>query len=250
MKRIRVRVIQNSSNRGSPYGDSPVFLITRFYRQCSPNNYIVRSIEVDDGYHDLYRNNQLSHLDLLNIALQIAAGMVYLSDRKFVHRDLATRNCLINDSMVVKIADFGLSQKIYLQVSFNFFIINIKLKNINIQDYYKGDEHDAIPVRWMPLESILYNKYTAESDVWAFGVCLWEIFSFALQPYFGMTHEEVVRFLKAENILSCPDNTPSPIYELMKQCWQQKPSDRPSFRTIHRSITTIYNNMQNPISLY
>jgi muscle, skeletal, receptor tyrosine kinase len=67
---------------------------------------------------------------------------VYLSDRKFVHRDLATRNCLIDDDMVVKIADFGLSQKIYLQ------------------DYYKGDEHDAIPIRWMPLESILYNKYT------------------------------------------------------------------------------------------
>jgi len=76
--------------------------------------------------------------------------MVYLSDRKFVHRDLATRNCLIDDDMVVKIADFGLSQKIYLQ------------------DYYKGDEHDAIPIRWMPLESILYNKYT----VWRFTVLL------------------------------------------------------------------------------
>lgn len=97
----------------------------------------------------------------------------------------------------------------------------------------------------MPLESILYNKYTAESDVWAFGVCLWEIFSFALQPYFGMTHEEVVRFLKAENVLSCPDNTPAPVYQLMKRCWQQKPIDRPSFRVIHQSIASILNNLQS-----
>ncbi|KAH0822660.1 hypothetical protein GEV33_000131 [Tenebrio molitor] len=170
-------------------------------------------------------DNQLSHLELLDIALQIASGMVYLSDRKFVHRDLATRNCLINENMIVKIADFGLSQKIYLQ------------------DYYKGSERDAIPVRWMPLESILYNKYTPESDVWAFGVCLWEIFSFALQPYFGMTHEEVVRFLKAGDVLSSPENTPPLVYQVMKDCWAQKPVDRPNFRTIHQTLTTIQTNM-------
>lgn len=92
----------------------------------------------------------------------------------------------------------------------------------------------------MPLESILYNKYTLESDVWAFGVCLWEIFSFALQPYFGMTHEEVVKYLKAGHMLLSPENTPAPIYEVMRQCWAPKPSDRPNFKIIYRALRNIF----------
>ncbi len=75
---------------------------------------------------------------------------------------------------------------------------------ILFQDYYRGDESDAIPIRWMPLEAILQNKYTVESDVWAFGVLLWEIFSMGLQPYYGLSHEEVVKFLKEGGTLGCP----------------------------------------------
>ncbi|KAG8236464.1 hypothetical protein J437_LFUL016385 [Ladona fulva] len=195
--------------------------LNEFLRSCSPSNYIVRSRSSSEGGREVFRDVQLTPVELTNIAKQVAAGMVYLSDRMFVHRDLATRNCLVDDDMVVKIADFGLSQKIYQQ------------------DYYKGEEHDAIPIRWMPLESILYNKYTVESDVWAFGVCLWEIFSFALQPYYGMTHEEVVKYIKEGHILQCPENTPKSIYDLMKICWNKKATNRPSFRTIYRTLEVI-----------
>ena len=187
--------------------------LNEFLRSCSPTNYIVRS---NNG--ETFTDTKLSHPDMFWISVQIAAGMVYLADRKFVHRDLATRNCLIGDDMTVKIADFGLSQKIYSS------------------EYYRGDDRDAIPIRWMPLESILYNKYTVESDVWAFGVCLWEIFSYALQPYYGMTHEEVVEFLKEGGVLSCPDNCPPDIYGLMTWCWQPRAHHRPPFPVLHQNL--------------
>ncbi|XP_040860492.1 muscle, skeletal receptor tyrosine-protein kinase isoform X6 [Ochotona curzoniae] len=160
----------------------------------------------------------LSCAEQLCIARQVAAGMAYLSERKFVHRDLATRNCLVGENMVVKIADFGLSRNIYSA------------------DYYKANENDAIPIRWMPPESIFYNRYTTESDVWAYGVVLWEIFSYGLQPYYGMAHEEVIYYVRDGNILSCPENCPLELYNLMRLCWSRLPSDRPSFASIHRIL--------------
>ncbi|KAM4848496.1 muscle, skeletal receptor tyrosine-protein kinase isoform 4-T4 [Urocitellus parryii] len=160
----------------------------------------------------------LSCAEQLCIARQVAAGMAYLSERKFVHRDLATRNCLVGENMVVKIADFGLSRNIYSA------------------DYYKANENDAIPIRWMPPESIFYNRYTTESDVWAYGVVLWEIFSYGLQPYYGMAHEEVIYYVRDGHILSCPENCPLELYNLMRLCWSKLPADRPSFPSIHRIL--------------
>lgn len=193
--------------------------LNEFLRSCSPTNYIMHT--GTGNYSDV----RLSHLDLTKIAKQVAAGMVYLSERKFVHRDLATRNCLVADDMVVKISDFGLSQKIYQA------------------NYYKGKEDDAIPIRWMPLESILYNKFIVESDVWAFGVVLWEIFTFALQPYYGMTHEEVVKYIQEGNIMKRPDDCPPQMYDLMKACWNRKPTSRPPFSTIYKTLGHIYKDL-------
>uniref|UniRef100_A0A3Q2YQV3 receptor protein-tyrosine kinase n=1 Tax=Hippocampus comes TaxID=109280 RepID=A0A3Q2YQV3_HIPCM len=168
----------------------------------------------------------LSCPEQLSMSKQIAAGMAYLSERKFVHRDLATRNCLVGEEMVVKIADFGLSRNIYSA------------------DYYKANENDAIPIRWMPPESIFYNRYTTESDVWAYGVVLWEIFSHGMQPYYGMGHEEVIYYVRDGHILSCPENCPLELYNLMRLCWSTHPSDRPSFNSIHRILERMHQNMQ------
>ncbi|XP_037350278.1 muscle, skeletal receptor tyrosine-protein kinase isoform X5 [Talpa occidentalis] len=173
----------------------------------------------------------LSCAEQLCIARQVAAGMAYLSERKFVHRDLATRNCLVGENMVVKIADFGLSRNIYSA------------------DYYKANENDAIPIRWMPPESIFYNRYTTESDVWAYGVVLWEIFSYGLQPYYGMAHEEVIYYVRDGNILSCPENCPLELYNLMRLCWSKLPTDRPSFASIHRILERMCERAEGTVSV-
>lgn len=154
--------------------------------------------------------------------------MAYLAGKNFVHRDLATRNCLVSNLLEVKISDFGLSQRM---VSTN---------------YYRADiSNDALPIRWMPLEAILYGKFTTASDVWAFGVLLWEIFSYALQPYYGLTHEQVIFLLKEGETLKSPDDCPETIYSLMNRCWNREPSARPSFESLENSLKEFCQNYQS-----
>lgn len=152
---------------------------------------------------------------LVDMAIDIAAGLSYLSKYHYVHRDLATRNCLVNKDLKVKLADFGLSQEIYTD---NYFRL-------------KGTE--MLPIRWMPPESIVYAKFSAQGDVWSFGVVLWEIFSFGAQPYFGKSNEEVVQYVRDGNVLEPPLNCPQEIYDLMVDCWAMDPNERPTSEELH-----------------
>ncbi|NXP32474.1 MUSK kinase, partial [Leiothrix lutea] len=158
----------------------------------------------------------------LCIAKQVPPGMAYLSERKFVPPHLATRNCLVGETPPVKIADFGLS------------------RNPPSADYYKANENDPPPIRWMPPESIFSPPYTTESDVWAYGPPLWEIFSYGMQPPPRMAHEEVIYYVTPPNVLSCPDNCPLPPYNLMRLCWSKLPPHRPGFASIHRILERMY----------
>ncbi|XP_041360265.1 tyrosine-protein kinase transmembrane receptor Ror-like isoform X2 [Gigantopelta aegis] len=160
----------------------------------------------------------LEYPEMLVIAQQIAAGMEYLASHHFVHRDLAARNVLVGDNLTVKISDFGLSRDVYSS------------------DYYRVQSKSLLPVRWMPPESIMYGKFTTDSDVWAFGVVLWEIFNYGLQPYFGYSNQEVIEMIRSRQILACPEECPARMYGLMVECWHETPTRRPSFREINSRL--------------
>lgn len=188
------------------HGDLHEFLISR-----SPTSDIKQ-------HEDESSSPPLEQNDLINIAIQIAAGMEYLCSHHFVHRDLATRNCLVGDNLTVKISDFGLSRDIYSS------------------DYYRVQKSALLPIRWMSPESILYGKFTIESDIWSFGVVLWEIFSYGLQPYYAHTNQDVVNMIRSHQVLSCPEGCPSRVYALMIECWNQIPIRRPQFSEIHSRL--------------
>lgn len=160
----------------------------------------------------------LDQADFMHIAVQVAAGMEYLCSHHYVHRDLAARNCLVGDKLTVKISDFGLSRDVYSS------------------DYYRVQSKSLLPVRWMPPESILYGKFTTESDVWSYGVVLWEIYSYGLQPYYGYSNQEVIDMIRSRQLLPCPEDCPSRMYSVMMECWHEVPIRRPHFPEIHARL--------------
>lgn len=197
----------------------PMSMLFEYMSQGDLHEYLItHSPHSDIAGGDEEGNRVLDYLDMLHIAIQIAAGMEYLASHHFVHRDLAARNILVGDAMTVKISDFGLSRDIYSS------------------DYYRVQSKSLLPVRWMPPESILYGKFTTESDVWSFGVVLWEIFSYGLQPYYGYSNQEVINMIRSRQILRCPEDCNARIYALKVECWHEVPSRRPSFREIHARL--------------
>ncbi|KFP21242.1 Proto-oncogene tyrosine-protein kinase ROS [Egretta garzetta] len=169
----------------------------------------------------------LTVTDLLDICLDVCKGCVYLEKMRFIHRDLAARNCLVSEkeyetsSRVVKIGDFGLARDIY--------------KN----DYYRKRGEGLLPVRWMAPESLIDGVFTNRSDVWAFGVLVWETLTLGQQPYPGFSNTEVLHHVRSGGRLESPNNCPDDLCHLMARCWAQEPHNRPTFSHIQDKLQEI-----------
>ncbi|XP_030680036.1 insulin receptor-related protein [Nomascus leucogenys] len=156
--------------------------------------------------------------EMIQMAGEIADGMAYLAANKFVHRDLAARNCMVSQDFTVKIGDFGMTRDVYET------------------DYYRKGGKGLLPVRWMAPESLKDGIFTTHSDVWSFGVVLWEIATLAEQPYQGLSNEQVLKFVMDGGVLEELEGCPLQLQELMSRCWQPNPRLRPSFTHILDSI--------------
>ncbi|XP_049874642.1 insulin-like peptide receptor isoform X2 [Pectinophora gossypiella] len=156
-------------------------------------------------------NNPPTLQNILQMAIEIADGMAYLSAKKFVHRDLAARNCMVAGDLTVKVGDFGMTRDIYET------------------DYYRKGTKGLLPVRWMSPESLKDGVFSSNSDIWSYGVVLWEMATLAMQPYQGLSNEQVVRYVVEGGVMERPEHCPDRLYELMRACWAHRPSQRPSF---------------------
>ncbi|KAJ0173969.1 hypothetical protein K1T71_010115 [Dendrolimus kikuchii] len=167
---------------------------------------------------------ELTIQDLLSFCRQIAMGMEFLASNKVVHRDLAARNILITGDRTLKIADFGLSRDVYEE------------------NQYKQKGNGKLPVKWMALESLTRKIYTTQSDVWSFGIVIWEVVTVGGSPYPQVPVSRLVRLLTAGYRMPQPVNCSKELYELMSSCWRAHPRDRPTFSELHQRLDDLLND--------
>ena len=205
--------------------EEPPFIMMEYMEKGDLNEYLQKFNVLSTT--DSEPQGQITTSTLVHITTQIASAMKYLASHNYVHRDLATRNCLVGPNYLIKISDFGMSRSLYES------------------HYYRIHGHFALPVRWMSFECF-YGKFSQKSDVWAFGVTTWEIFTLAKeQPYNDMSDKQVVDdAIKGKNrmLLARPDMCPPEVYEIMLKCWEHSTKQRATFEELHQLLSSIYND--------
>ncbi|XP_057387173.1 fibroblast growth factor receptor 2 isoform X12 [Balaenoptera acutorostrata] len=204
--------------------DGPLYVIVEYASKGNLREYLrVRRPPGMEYSYDINRvpEEQMTFKDLVSCTYQLARGMEYLASQKCIHRDLAARNVLVTENNVMKIADFGLA------------------RDINNIDYYKKTTNGRLPVKWMAPEALFDRVYTHQSDVWSFGVLMWEIFTLGGSPYPGIPVEELFKLLKEGHRMDKPANCTNELYMMMRDCWHAVPSQRPTFKQLVEDLDRI-----------
>ncbi|KAI7799925.1 tyrosine-protein kinase SRK2 [Triplophysa rosa] len=197
--------------------EEPIYIITELMSNGSLLEYLQKD-----------RGSRLHLSDQISMGAQVAAGMAYLELQNYIHRDLAARNVLVGDNNMCKVADFGLA-RVFLMESEN-----------SDDNVYEAKEGTKFPVKWTAPEAIHENKFTIKSDVWSFGILLYEIFTFGQMPYPTLTNYQVVKKLTTGYRMSCPPNCQKYLYEIMSDCWKEVPADRPTFETLQWKLEDFF----------
>ncbi|KAL2091214.1 hypothetical protein ACEWY4_013477 [Coilia grayii] len=166
--------------------------------------------------------------DLIGFGLQVAMGMEYLAQKKFVHRDLAARNCMLDESYTVKVADFGMARDV------------LDKEYYSVQDQRKA----KLPVKWMAIESLQTQKFTSKSDVWSFGVLMWEMLTRGASPYPEVDPYDITHYLQKGRRLPQPQYCPNPLYAIMLKCWDPEADRRPTFCSLVSEVRSILSGLE------
>ncbi|XP_050546487.1 fibroblast growth factor receptor homolog 1-like isoform X2 [Daktulosphaira vitifoliae] len=204
--------------------DGPLYVLVEFALHGNLRDFL-RQHRPSSGYEPAIGSNlkdTLTQKDLVSFAYQIARGMEYLASRKCIHRDLAARNVLVSEDYVMKIADFGLA------------------RDVQNQEYYRKTTDGRLPVKWMAPEALFHRVYTTQSDVWSYGVLLWEIMTLGGTPYPSVPNmEQLFNLLQSGHRMEKPSCCSLEIYMIMRDCWSYHPNERPMFEELVESLDQI-----------
>ncbi|XP_069978862.1 insulin receptor [Penaeus vannamei] len=232
-----LKVAVKALSEQSAYSEVKRFLQEAVIMQDINSNFVVRLVGVVANFPPIYVvmelmergdlksflrsevGGSLTQEKMVEMAVEAADGMAYLAAKKLVHRDLAARNCMLDENLTLKIGDFGFTR--YLST-----------------EYYRKQGRELLPVRWMAPESLQFGRYSSRSDVWSYGVLLWEIVTRGVLPYQGYVNEEVCALIISGMRLERPQNGPEFIFSLMVQCWKSQAKERPTFIQLVRLLLT------------